>query len=104
MPKTPADEVTITHSVSQEIIQFNSVSCNSGLGNAENGFLRTFELEDFGITSDFNVTSVSFGVESATATQPISVKLYTLDGEFVYDNMTLIDSTDTTLEARSSAW
>jgi subtilisin family serine protease len=100
MPKTPADEVTITHSVSQEIIQFNSVSCNSGAGNAENGFLRTFELEDFGITSDFNVTSVSFGVESATATQPISVKLYTLDGEFVYDNMTLIGSTDTTLEAQ----
>jgi len=100
LPKTPADEVTITHSVSQEIIQFNSVSCNSGAGNAENGFLRTFELEDFGITSDFNVTSVSFGVESATATQPISVKLYTLDGEFVYDNMTLIGSTDTTLEAQ----
>jgi subtilisin family serine protease len=101
LPKTPADEVTITHSVSQEIIQGNSVSCNSGLGNAENGYLRTFTLEDFDITSDFNVTSVSFGVESATVTQPMTVKLYTLEGSaVVYDNMTLIGSTVTTLQAQ----
>ena len=99
LPKTPADEVTITHSVSQEIIQGNSVSCNSGLGNAENGFLRTFTLEDFDITSDFNVTSVSFGVESATVAQPLSVKLYTLEGnDVVYANMTPIGSADVTLQ------
>ena len=99
LPKTPADEVTITHSVSQEIIQGNSVSCNSGAGNAENGFLRTFKLEDFDITSDFNVKSVSFGVESATVAQPLSVKLYTLEGDdVVYANMTPIGSADITLQ------
>jgi subtilisin family serine protease len=100
LPKTPNDEVTITHSVSQEITALNSVSCNSPAGNAENGFLRTFNLEDFDITTDFNVTSVSFGVESATATQPITVKLYTVEGDLVYANMTEIGSTETTLEAQ----
>jgi subtilisin family serine protease len=98
LPKTPADAVTITHSVSQEIIAGNSVSCNSLAGNAANGFLRTFNLEDFDITSDFNVTEVSFGVESATVSQPLSVKLYTVEGDLLYENMTLIGSTDTTLE------
>jgi subtilisin family serine protease len=85
--------ITITHSLSQEIVQFNSVACTGGGTTRDNGYLRTFVLEDFDITGDFNVTNVSFGIETLTIPQDVTVNLYTLEGEFVYANMTLIGST-----------
>lgn len=57
-----------------------------------NQFLRTFTLTDFAITSDFEVVEVEFWLGLFDAEAEITVNLYTLEGEFVYDNMTLIGS------------
>jgi subtilisin family serine protease len=92
----PHDEVTITHSASQEIASGNSASCNNGLVTQDNGYLRTFTLDDFGLNG-LDVSSVSFGVESNDGSQPLTVNLYTLDGELTYANMTPIGSADFTV-------
>lgn len=100
MAPTAANEVTITHSLSQEVVALNSIACfNSFLGvTRDNRFLRTFTLADFGIPSDFDVSSVSFGVETLNVEQTISVNLYTLAGEeLAYDNLDPIGTTDVTL-------
>ena len=85
--------VTITHSVSQDVVALNSAACTGGGTTRDNGYLRTFVLEDFDITSDFEVTNVSFGIETLDIPQDVTVNLYTLEGEFVYANLTLIGST-----------
>ncbi len=77
-----ADTVIITHSLSQNIVNLNSVSCNNGSPNFyhyENSFYRAFNLATFGITDNFKVHRVEIGIQSANAlsgTQPISIKLY----------------------------
>ncbi|MDF1604202.1 S8 family serine peptidase [Nocardioides sp. YIM 152315] len=100
LPKRQNDEVTITESVSQEIASANSIACsNSATGETrDTGWLRVFPLEDFDITTDFNVTNVSFGVETVRGGDvAMNVNLYTLDGPLEYANMTLIGSTQETL-------
>jgi len=90
------DAVTITHSVSQEIMSGNSVSCNGGGGHTDNSYLRVFTLSDFGINSDFTITNVEIGIETAVAggggNQPATVNLYTLEGPLLWANLTLIGS------------
>jgi len=48
----------------------NMINCNNfgGGGNstAENHYYRAYKLTDFGITNDFSLTQVTFGVELAT--------------------------------------
>jgi hypothetical protein len=88
---------TITHSLSQTIIQFNSVSCNAGGLHTDNSYLRVFDLPTFGINSAFNVTNVEIGIETAagaTGSQPATVNLYTLDGALSWANLTLIGTAD----------
>ena len=50
----------------------------------ENSYYRIFPLADFGITTPFNITDVTFAVERATAgngvSQPAQVKLGTYSG------------------------
>ncbi len=92
--------ITVSQSTAQDITPFNSVSCTSGFPDfidQANAYLRVFNLQvDFGITEDFDVCQVDFGIESATAgpnqsgVQPITVNLYTLIGPLNYGNMTLI--------------
>ncbi|MBO0609803.1 S8 family serine peptidase [Myceligenerans salitolerans] len=95
---TPAllagEGTTITHSSSQEIVLGNSVACVG----AATQVLRTFTLEDFGIGGEFAVTNVSFGVESADPGTEVTVNLYTLDGELLYENMELLGSATAELE------
>jgi subtilisin-like proprotein convertase family protein len=73
----------ITHSSSQAITPLNSVSCNNASGHTDNSYWRAFNMNTFVGGSDYNVTSVSFGVEEATGaggTQPVTVRLYTNSG------------------------
>src|SRR5204863_2730191 len=63
----------ITQSTSQAITTGNSVSCNNGTGHTDNSYWRAFNMGGTG----FNVTSVSFGIESANVTQSVTVRLYT---------------------------
>jgi hypothetical protein len=94
LPNAPG-AVTITHSVSQDIQQFNSVACNNGFAHTDNSYLRVFTLSDFGIDTDFAVTNVEIGIEQATGAggdQPATVNLYTLEGPLLWANLTLIGS------------
>lgn len=95
-PALLADGTTITHSSSQDITMGNSVACVG----SQTQWLRTFTLEDFDIQGELAVTNVSFGVETAAAGSNVTVNLYELDGDFVYENMTLVGSSDVTLEAQ----
>lgn len=101
--------VILTHSESQEVVAGNSIQCGSGTGatrvQADNSYWRAFDLENFGVTGNFNVDSVQFGVQLATsgseAGQPIIIRLYTTNGEFPGTPLTLIGSTLYTLPDQS---
>jgi hypothetical protein len=100
LPTHRPDETTITESVSQEIIALNSVSCNAGGLHTDNHYLRAFDLPTFGIDADFAITSVDIGIEQAlgaTGTQPAEIRLYTLEGDFLFANLTLIAEADVTV-------
>ena len=74
----------ITHSTSQTITP-GSVSCNGGAPgffHADNSYWRAFNMGTFTGGAAYNVTSVSFGIETATANpavgnQPVTVRLHT---------------------------
>src|SRR5262245_65768751 len=84
---TPSPTVcppTITESSSQEIVSGNSVACNNGIGTTENHYWRAFNMATFTGGQDYNVTSVSFGIELAQSGggtgQPLTVNLYANHG------------------------
>jgi hypothetical protein len=62
----------------------NSVACNNGIGTTENHYWRAFNMSTFTGGLEYDVTSVSFGIESAvsgTGTgQPLTVNLYIESG------------------------
>ncbi|MFE6968088.1 carboxypeptidase regulatory-like domain-containing protein [Isoptericola sp. NPDC057653] len=93
----PLDETTLTHSASQDIVANNSAACTNQVTTENNAYLRTFTLSDFGIDGAFDVKSVSFGVETVQSAQPVTVNLYTLDGDLTYANMTKVGSADATV-------
>lgn len=76
----------------------NAVSCNDMTSHADNSYLRRFDLDgEFGITDDFAVSSVDFGVESSTSaggTTPVSVNIYSIPAgaDLLFANLTLINS------------
>jgi hypothetical protein len=103
---TQDGEVTLTHSASQAIVELNSVACTPGFGaTTENGYLRHFVLEDFDITGPFEVTDVSFGIESINGPpHPVTVNLFEMidpNGAFVYSNFREIGTTDVTLDPQA---
>jgi hypothetical protein len=70
-----------------------SVACSpdQGTTTTENSYWRVFDLAgDFGITGDFNVTNVQFGVENSNNSGSTTVNLYTLSGPLNTANLTLI--------------
>lgn len=100
-PVPQGEEIVLTHSESMDMQAENTQVCSpdGGFTTRANQFLRTFAPEDFHVTSDFDVTEVTFGVEILRdATAEIDVNLYTLDGEFVYANMDLIGTATAELE------
>lgn len=102
--RVAADSTTITQSNSQAITSGNSVSCNNGAAHTDNHYLRVFDLPTFGINRPFGITNVSLGIESsvpAGATQPVEVRLYTLEGAFQFANLTLIGSAAAAVTSQS---
>ncbi len=91
------DDIFITHSTSQDIVTINSISCNAGGSHADNGYFRVFDLASFGVASDYEVSSVDFGIENAVGmggNQSATVNLYTLSGPLQLSNLTLIHTQD----------
>ncbi len=83
--------ITLTHSTSQTPVA-GSVACSPDMGatTTENSYWRVYDLNAFGITGDFDVTNVQFGVENATSSGSTTVNIYTLAGPFNTANLTLI--------------
>ena len=66
---TPICPPVITQSTSQAITAGNSISCNSGppgFFQSDNSYWRAFDMATFTNSQQYNVTSVSFGIEMAT--------------------------------------
>jgi subtilisin family serine protease len=77
---------TITESTSQDITAGNSVACSAdnGVTTSENHYWRAFDMNTFTGGLEYDVTSVTFGVEQATSGtgtgQPLTVNLYANHG------------------------
>jgi len=102
----------ISHSTSLTIKDNHSVSCNTGGITRTNTFYRSFDLNDFGITSSYDITSVEFGIETMSGTPvggyPVKVSIYTTDIAFPSGTLTLINEvtemiTDQSLTLYSTA-
>lgn len=75
-------QTTITQSTAQTI-GTGTIACNTGTpatGSSDNRYFRAFDLSASGITTDFNVTAVQFGIQSLSnppvAGYSVLVKLY----------------------------
>lgn len=99
--------ITITQSEDPDsIVRLNSVVCNENLGgdginHKDNHYIRVFTLGNFGITSDFTIESIAFGIETAdspSGTQPIELRFSTLSGSLSFDNMTRIGTYSVAVE------
>jgi hypothetical protein len=104
---------TITQSGSQVIAAGNSVSCNSGppgLLHFDTSYWRAFDMATFTGSQQYDVTSVSFGIEKANHGsgngQPVTVRLYTNTGgafpggsrtQIATTSITVLDQTQTVL-------
>ena len=85
MSGSPTPDLTgglvITQSTSQAIISGNSTYCSLSDGMMhDNSYWRAFDVASVVGSGQFEVNSVSFGVEQATSssgTQPVTVRLYT---------------------------
>lgn len=90
----------LTHSLSQTIDDGNSVACNFRDINGniiyveQNTFYRAFDLDDFGITSDYDITSIDYGIErlenAPAGGYPVTVGIYTVSGTFPSGTLTLV--------------
>jgi hypothetical protein len=77
---------TITESSTQNITPGNSVACSAdqGVTTTENHYWRAFNMNTFTGGREYDVISVSFGIEQATSGsgtgQPLTVNLYANHG------------------------
>ncbi|MCH8566624.1 MAG: S8 family serine peptidase [Balneolales bacterium] len=90
------DELVLSHSVSQVVQELNGVRCGSAAGTAENSYMRTYTLADFGVESDFDVSAVQFGLESITGTITMEARIHLLEGSLNFSNMTLLGTSSIT--------
>lgn len=102
-PARRGDQVVLTHSESMDILNGHSVACSpdEGATTSVNRFLRVFTLADFDVTSEFEVNEVTFGIETLDMETPVTVNLYSLDGPFLYENLTLLGSATENLSAQT---
>src|SRR5699024_10698362 len=84
------EQVTITHSESQAIVEPKSAACGSLARTSENARLRAFTIEDVEVGGGDEVTGVEVGVEQHIG-RAVSgdVTVYRLEGEELhYENVT----------------
>jgi hypothetical protein len=93
------DLPNITQSADPVNVVAGSVACVSGGISSDNYFLRRFFLNaDHGITLQYNVTSVDYGIESVNVyigtTAPITINTYSIanGAAFTFANMTQLDT------------
>jgi hypothetical protein len=98
--------VTLTESLSQDIVDGNSVNCNMNGVQGDNSYYRVFDLPQLGVDGALDIRNIDFGVEFATAPggqQTVTVALYTLTGTFTRANLHPIGSTQTQVADQKDA-
>ena len=84
---------TISQNADQTtIVAGNSVACGGGGNTADNFHSRAFTLADYGITYDYKITNIKFGVETVTGPLTVTVNLYDLVGTYPAGTLTLLNS------------
>lgn len=74
-------DVTLTQTTSGAIGSDNSIACGNPDGTtAENSWYRVFRLADANITGGLRVIAVTFGVQEATGSPAVQVKIGTYSG------------------------
>ncbi len=102
-------DVQLQATASNVIEAENSIYCRvnvEGNPHSENHYYRTYSFADSGITGDLLVTNVDVGIQEARSTagtQPISVKLHTLQGPLLLANLTTLHTEAVTVSDQSLA-
>ena len=94
----------ITQSASQTVSASGSVACGNQTGGytADNSYLRAFKLSDYGITYNYKITNVSFGVQTASTTFPVDVSVYNwTGGTFPTGTATLLGNSSVSISPAS---
>lgn len=85
----------ISHSTSMIVKDNHSISCNTTGIIRANTFSRVFSLNDFGITSSYDITEVQFGIENLAnapaAGFPITIGIYEFTGTYPTGTSTLLN-------------
>jgi hypothetical protein len=84
------------------ILNGNSVACNNGTQTDDNTYFRSFAFANFGVTGDFSLSSVSFAIEEASASLPLTVSIYS--GTSVTSLGTLIASSSFNVSAQADTF
>jgi hypothetical protein len=90
------DQVTITHSASQDIAPLTGVACPT----PPNSYFRVFDLGEFAeVDGGLDVSSVDIGIESVGTPGTTTVNLYTLDGPLLNANLSLIGTAELSISS-----
>ena len=98
-----APNIELTQSLDHSIVP-GTVSCNYNIGgqHTNNSYIRLYDLPALGYTNEFDITGVSFGVESATSTsgtQPVVINVYSYNtaDPFIFGSFVLEGSVTATV-------
>lgn len=87
-----AQDVIFSHNDDDVIVSGSGVSCGdneTGL-TSDNEFARWFDVSDYGVTGDFEIYQVDFGVETVElGTMPMTVTIYESDFDFPFGDLTI---------------
>ncbi|QNJ96822.1 T9SS type A sorting domain-containing protein [Constantimarinum furrinae] len=89
-------QITLSQSVDPVTIDSPGVACwSSGTGEyRDNAFARTYDLNSFGITGDFEISAVEFGQSTADDGKSMDINIYTSDSEdLTTATLTLVGTT-----------
>jgi hypothetical protein len=76
----PAMVIALRQTSNQAVVPNASVACANGGVTLENAYYRVFDLASVGVTSTLHITEVTFGVDIATGTQSVIVRIGTYSG------------------------
>lgn len=95
----------ITQNATPNTVTANaSVACSAtGVESKENYYSRAFKLSDYGITYDYKITNIAFGVESASTALNVEAGVYRLNsGTYPSGPTTFLNSVPVAVSAANN--
>ena len=71
-----------SQTTSQEVVALSSVACGDANGTSASQYYRSYNLPTLGVTSDYGVSSITFGIENNNAEVELTVNLYATTANF----------------------